>query len=64
MSDQFYLPLIGLCKKGRANTGKDYFYFRRFCISPDRDVLFEFRLKFWNTASIGVPVRSYKVDRL
>ena len=30
-----------------------------------RDVLFEFRLKFWNTASIGIPVRSLlKVDRL
>ena len=28
-----------------------------------RDVLFEFQLKFWNTASIGIPVRS-KVDRL
>ena len=24
----------------------------------DRDVLFEFHLKFWNTASIGIPVRS------
>ena len=23
-----------------------------------RDVLFEFHLKFWNTASIGIPVRS------
>ena len=23
-----------------------------------RDVLFEFQLKFWNTASIGIPVRS------
>ena len=22
-----------------------------------RDVLFEFHLKFWNTASIGIPVR-------
>ena len=29
----------------------------------DRGVLFEFQLKFWNTASIGIPVRS-KVDRL
>ena len=33
-----------------------------------RDVLFEFHLKFWNTASIGIPVWSllyiYKVDRL
>ena len=30
-----------------------------------RDVLFEFHLKFWNTTSIGIPVRSYyKVDRL
>ena len=28
-----------------------------------RGVLFEFHLKFWNTASIGIPVRS-KVDRL
>ena len=24
----------------------------------NRDVLFEFHLKFWNTASIGIPVRS------
>ena len=24
----------------------------------DRIVLFEFNLKFWNTASIGIPVRS------
>ena len=23
-----------------------------------RDVLFEFQLKFWNTANIGIPVRS------
>ena len=23
-----------------------------------REVLFEFHLKFWNTASIGIPVRS------
>ena len=23
-----------------------------------RDVLFEFHLKFWNTASIGIPARS------
>ena len=30
-----------------------------------RDVLFEFHLKFWNTASIGIPVRSLlKSDRL
>ena len=32
-----------------------------------RGVLFEFHLKFWNTNSIGIPVRSnimYKVDRL
>ena len=30
-----------------------------------RDVLFEFHLKFWNTASIGFPARSlYKADRL
>ena len=33
-----------------------------------RDVLFEFHFKFWNTASIGIPVRSllvcYKEDRL
>ena len=30
-----------------------------------RDVLFEFHLKFWNTASIGIPARSlHKVDRL
>ena len=26
--------------------------------SQPRDVLFEFHLKFWNTASIGIPVRS------
>ena len=24
----------------------------------NRDVLFEFHLKFWNTACIGIPVRS------
>ena len=32
-----------------------------------RDVLFEFHLKYWNTASIGTPVRVrgyYMVDRL
>ena len=30
-----------------------------------RDVLFEIHLKFWNTASIGIPARRYyKVDRL
>ena len=30
-----------------------------------RDVLFEFHLQFWNTASIGIPVKVYyKVDRL
>ena len=30
-----------------------------------RDALFEFHLKFWNTASIGIPVRSLlKADRL
>ena len=23
-----------------------------------RDVLFEYHLKFWNTASVGIPVRS------
>ena len=36
-----------------------------FCINKflHRDALFEFHLKFWNTASIGIPVRS-KVDRL
>ena len=27
-------------------------------IKPIRDVLFEFHLKFWNTASIGILVRS------
>ena len=27
------------------------------------DVLFEFHLNFWNTASIGIPVRCSKVDR-
>ena len=26
--------------------------------NKDRDVLFEFHLKFWNTASIGIPLRS------
>ena len=31
----------------------------------DRDVLFEFHLKFWNTTNIGIPVKSlYTVDRL
>ena len=33
----------------------------------ERDVLFEFHLKYWNTASIGTPVRVrgyYMVDRL
>ena len=30
-----------------------------------REVLFKFHLKFWNTASIGIPVRRLlKVDRL
>ena len=32
-----------------------------------RDVLIEFHLKFWNTASIGIPVKSLvynKADRL
>ena len=29
-----------------------------FEIIRERDVLFEFHLKFWNTASIGIPVRS------
>ena len=24
----------------------------------DRDILFEFHLKYWNTASIGIPVRT------
>ena len=35
----------------------DYFFplFKPYKI---RDVLFEFHLKFWNTASIGIPVRS------
>ena len=28
-----------------------------------RDVLFEFHLKFWNTASVGIPVRSLLLDR-
>ena len=28
------------------------------CEKMNRDVLFEFHLKFWNTASIGIPVRS------
>ena len=26
-------------------------------IALNRDVLYEFHLKFWNTASIGIPVR-------
>ena len=30
----------------------------------NRDVLFEFHLKFWNTACIGVQIVYYKVDRL
>ena len=30
----------------------------------NRDVLFEFHLKFWNTASIAIPARVYyEVDR-
>ena len=28
-----------------------------------RDVLFEFHLEFWYTASIGIPVRSLKMFR-
>ena len=28
------------------------------CMTIIRDVLFEFHLKFWNSASIGIPVRS------
>ena len=28
------------------------------------DVLFEFHLKFWTPASIGIPVRSLLLDRL
>ena len=28
----------------------------------DRDVLFEFHLKIWNTASIGIPVRRLQTD--
>ena len=32
-------------------------------ISTDKDVLFEFHLKFWNTASIGIPVRSLLLGR-
>ena len=27
-------------------------------LKVSRDVLFEFHLKFWNTTSIGIPVRS------
>ena len=30
----------------------------RYKIQYSRDVLFEFHLKFWNTASIVIPVRS------
>ena len=33
-------------------------YFQILAWSKCRDVLFEFHLKFWNTASIGIPVRS------
>ena len=29
----------------------------------NRDVLFEFHLKFWNTGSIGIPVRSLLCGR-
>ena len=29
----------------------------------DRGVLFEFHLKFWNTASIGFPARSLLIGR-
>ena len=29
----------------------------------NRDVLFEFRLKFWNTANMGVPARSLQQGR-
>ena len=29
----------------------------------NRDVLFEFHLKFWNTTSIGIPVRSLILGR-
>ena len=29
----------------------------KYCVNTNRDVLFEFHLKFWNTSSIGIPVR-------
>ena len=35
-----------------------------FWLKCNRDVLFEFHLKFLNTASIGIPQVYYKVDRL
>ena len=34
--------------------------FLKFCY---RDVLFEFHLKFWNSASNGIPVRSLRYGR-
>ena len=36
----------------------DNFYVQSFILILGREVLFEFHLKFWNTASIGIPVRS------
>ena len=36
----------------------------KMILHGNRDVLFEFHLKFWNTASIGIPVRSLLVGRL
>ena len=35
-----------------------------FWLKCNRDVLFEFHLKFLNTTSIGIPEVYYKVDRL
>ena len=37
--------------------------FRNVLLNYYRDVLFEFNLKFWNTASIGIPVRSLLYGR-
>ena len=46
----YVIQLIELIKKDKTFMSK----FTKI----DRDVLFEFHLKFWNTAIIGIPVRS------
>ena len=39
--------------------------FSKIHVFSPRDALFEFHFKFWNTASIGIPVEVYyEVDRL